>query len=110
MDELKNMIALLKRADFDPTEINTDLHKRVADAIQDGFIMCFDLCMKGRVRDQELSMWKCNVEEVVREIMRDERFKGHHNFSFEASLQYNSERVYGGEANAVVSIQIGQIR
>ena len=51
-----------------------------------------------------------DVEEVVREIMRDERFKGHHNFSFEASLQYNSECVYGGEANAVVSIQIGQIR
>ena len=40
MDELKNMIALLKRADFkfDPTDIDTDLHKRVADAIQDGFI------------------------------------------------------------------------
>jgi len=25
---------------IDPTDINTDLHKRVADAIQDGFIMC----------------------------------------------------------------------
>ena len=34
MDELKDMIALLKRADFDPTVIDTDLHKRVADAIQ----------------------------------------------------------------------------
>ena len=57
-------------------------------------------------------MWLRDVEEVVREIMRDERFnlKGHHNFSFEASLQYNSKCVYGGEANAVVSIQIGQIR
>ena len=36
MDELKDMIALLKRADFDPshpTVIDTDLHKRVADAI-----------------------------------------------------------------------------
>ena len=36
MDELKDMIALLKQADFDPTFIDTDLHKRVADAIQDG--------------------------------------------------------------------------
>ena len=33
MDELKDMIALLKRADFDPTVIDTDLHKRVADDI-----------------------------------------------------------------------------
>ena len=32
MDELKDMIALLKRTDFDPAEIDTDLHKRVADA------------------------------------------------------------------------------
>ena len=43
MDELKNMIALLKRADFDLTEIDTDLHKRVADAIQDGFIRRIDM-------------------------------------------------------------------
>ena len=42
-----------------------------------------------------------DVEEVVREIMRDERFKGHQNFTFEASLQDDGERVYGGEANAV---------
>ena len=43
VDELKDMIALLKRADFDPTDIDTDLHKRVADAIQDGFIRRFDM-------------------------------------------------------------------
>ena len=34
---------LFKQADFDPTEIDTDLHKRVADAIQDGFIRRFDM-------------------------------------------------------------------
>ena len=48
MDELKDMISLLKRADFYPTNIDTDLHKRVAvlllaDAIQDGFIRRFDM-------------------------------------------------------------------
>ena len=41
-------------------------------------------------------MWMQDVEEVVREIMRDERFKGHQNFAFEASLQDDGERVYGG--------------
>ena len=29
VDELKDMIALLKRTDFNPAEIDTDLHKRV---------------------------------------------------------------------------------
>jgi len=32
-DELKDMIALLKREDFDSTDIDTDLHKRVEDAV-----------------------------------------------------------------------------
>ena len=72
MDELKDMIALLKRADFDPTVIDTDLHKRVADAIQDGFIRRFDMRVNSRDGDQDLSMWMRDVEEVVREIMRDD--------------------------------------
>ena len=110
MDELKDMIALLKRADFDPTVIDTDLHKRVADAIQDWFIRRFDMHVNSRDGVQGLSMWMQDVEEVVREIMQDERFKGHQNFTFEASVQDDGERVYGGEANAAVSFQIGQIR
>ena len=32
--------------------------------------------------------------------MRDERFKGHQNFSFEACLHDDGRRVFGGEANA----------
>ena len=110
MDELNNMIALLKRADFDPTDIDTDLHKRVADAIQDGFIRRFDMRVNSRDGDQDLSMWMRDVEEVLREIMCNERFKGHQNFSFEASLEDDSKRVYGGEANVAVSFQIGKIR
>ena len=110
MDELKDMIALLKWADFNPTIIETDLHKRVADAIQDWFIRRFDMRVNSRDGDQDLSMWMRDVEEVVREIMRDERFTGHQKFSFEASLEDNGERVYGGEANEAVSFQIGQIR
>ena len=46
VDELKDMIALLKCADFDPSEIDTDLHKRVTDAIQDGYIKRFDMHVK----------------------------------------------------------------
>jgi hypothetical protein len=61
VDELKDMIALLKRADFDPTDIDTDLHKRVADAIQDGFIRRFDMRVNSRDGDQDLSMWMQDV-------------------------------------------------
>ena len=82
MDELKGMIALLKRTDFDPAEIDTDLHKM---AIQDGYIKRFDMRVNRRDGDQDLSMWMLDIEEVVRKIMGDERFKGHQNFSFEPS-------------------------
>ena len=65
MDELKDMIALLKRTDFDPAEIDTDLHKRVADAIKDGYIKRFDMRVNSRDGDQDLSMWMLDVEKVV---------------------------------------------
>ena len=52
MDELKNMIALLKRTDFDPTDINTDLHKRVVKAIQNGYTRRFDMRVSSRDGDQ----------------------------------------------------------
>ena len=55
MDELKDIIALLKRTDFDPAEIDTDLHKRVADAIQDGYIKRFDMRVNSRDGDQDNS-------------------------------------------------------
>ena len=78
--------------------------------VQNWFIRRFDMRVNSRDGDQGLSMWMRDVEEVVREIMRDERFKGHQKFSFEACLEDDGERVYGGEANAAVSFQIGQIR
>ena len=68
MDELKGMIALLKRTDFDPAEIDTDLHKM---AIQDGYIKRFDMRVNRRDGDQDLSMWMLDIEEVVRKIMGD---------------------------------------
>ena len=62
VDELKDMIALLKWADFDPTNIHTDLHKRVADAIQDEFIRRFDMRVNSRDGDQDLSIIKFHVD------------------------------------------------
>ena len=51
-----------------------------------------------------------NVEEVVREIMGDTRFAGHEHFIFEAAVDEDGQRLYGGEANEGVAFQIGQIR
>ena len=53
VDELKDLIALLQQAEFDPTDVDTDLHKRVSSAIQDGFIKRFDMQVSSRDGNQE---------------------------------------------------------
>ena len=78
--------------------------------MKDGFIKRFDMRVNSRDRDQDLPMWMRDAVEVVREIMRDKRFKGHQDLSFEACPQDDGQRVFGGDANAVVSFQVGQIR
>jgi hypothetical protein len=93
------MIALLQQADFkfDPTDVDTDLHKRVFAAIQDGFIKRFDMRVSRRDSDQDLSMWMLDVEEVVREIMGEKRLAGHQHFKFERCLRDNRQLSDCGE-------------
>ncbi len=50
------------------------------------------------------------LEDVVREIMEDPIFKGNQNFHFEMDLAELGKRLFGGQANAGVSFQIGQLR
>jgi hypothetical protein len=46
----------------------------------------------------------------VREIMEDPIFKGNQNYKFEMDPDKAGKRLYGGEANAGVAFQIGQLR
>ncbi len=50
------------------------------------------------------------MEDVCQEIMEDPLFKGNQNFHFEMDLDKLGESMFGGEANAGVSFQIGQLR
>ena len=106
----KTWLLSWKQGDFNPTNVDTDLHKRVSAAIQDEFINRYDMLVSSRDGEQDLSMWMRDVEEVVREIMGDKRFAGHQHFTFQASVDEDGQRLYGGEANEVVAFQIGQIR
>jgi hypothetical protein len=47
--------------------------------------------------DQDPTMFMREVEDVVREIMEDSRFKGHQHYRFEIQLDPNDgERLWGG--------------
>ena len=101
---------MLRNQDFDSKEVDPDLHKRMQKAVEDGRIKCFDLREGPADGDQDLNMWTRELEDVVREIMEDPVFKGNQNFSFEMDVDKNGKRLFGGEANAGVAFQIGQLR
>ncbi len=111
-EELKKVIALVRSPEFDSKEVDPDLQKRMEKAVLDGRIKCFNM-REGpqlEVGDQDLNLWARELEDVVREISEDPIFKGDQKYSFEIDLDKSGKRLYGGEANAGVAFQIGQIR
>ncbi len=59
---------------------------------------------------QDLNLWTRELVDLVRETMEDPVFKGNQNFSFEMDVDAAGQRLFGGEANAGVAFQIGQLR
>jgi hypothetical protein len=49
------------------------------------------------------------LKRFVREIIGNTHFARHQHFMFEAALDEDGQRLYGGEANEGVAFQIGQI-
>ena len=62
------------------------------------------------LQNPEFDLWLRELEDVVQEIMEDPIFKGNQNFKFELDLDEAVKRLFGGEANAGVAFQIGQLR
>ena len=108
--ELKKVIEMLQNPEFDSKDIDPNLHQRMAKAVDDGRIKCFNLREGAADGDQDLNLWIRVVEDVCREIMEDPLFKGNQNFHFEMDLDALGKRMFGGEADAGVSFQIGQLR
>ena len=108
--ELKKVIAMLQDPEFDSEELDPDLHRRMQKAVADGRIKCFNLREGPADGDQDLNLWTRELEDVIREIMEDPVFKGNQNFSFEMDVDAAGKRLFGGEANAGVAFQIGQLR
>jgi hypothetical protein len=110
LEQLKKVITMLHGPEFDSKEVDPDLHRRMEKAVQDGRIECFNMREGPADGVQDLSFWTCEVDDVVREIMEDPIFKGNQKYLFELDLDEAGKRLYGGEANAGVAFQIGQLR
>jgi hypothetical protein len=101
---------MLRNPDFDSKDLDPDLHKRMNRAVDDGRIKSFNMREGPADGDQDLNLWLRELEDVVREIMEDPIFKGNQNFKFEMDVDELGKRLFGGEANAGVAFQIGQLR
>ena len=62
---------MLQNPQFDSKDIDPNLHQRMAKAVNDGRIKCFNLREGSADGDQDLNLWIREVEDVCREIMED---------------------------------------
>ncbi len=58
--------------------------------------------------DQDLTFWLRALEDVLREILGDERMVGHQEFRFEVSRTEEGELQFGA-SNGAVSFQLAQV-
>ena len=79
-------------------------------AALDGRVKCLNMRKGLADGDQDLDFWTREMEDVVLEIMEDPIFKGNQKYSFEMDLDEAGKRLFGGQANAGVAFQIGQLK
>jgi hypothetical protein len=56
-EELKKVIDMLRRPEFDSAQVNPDLQKRMNKAIEDGRIKYFNMRVSNLDGDQDLNFW-----------------------------------------------------
>jgi hypothetical protein len=110
--ELRALIALLKRLEFKPADIDDDLHQRISKAFYDKMIQSFNISEGSLDGDQDLTMFMREVEDIVRNIMEDSRLKGHQHYRCEMELDpdHRRETLVGWGGQRWRCFQIGQLR
>jgi hypothetical protein len=90
-------------------DVNVDLHKRVAAVIAKGHFTSHNMRESELDGDQDLTLWLRSLEEVLREVLGDERMAGHQHFSFETVVDKESGEREFGPSNSAVSFQLAQV-
>jgi hypothetical protein len=107
--ELKEVIAMLKSPEFNSADVDTNLSDRMNAAIKDKRLKCHKMTESADDGDQDLDFWLRDLEDVLRELISDERLAGHQHFHFEVTKDSDGERVFG-PSNGAMSFQIAQAR
>ncbi len=86
-------IKFIKSADFKvENAINVDVHKRVAAGVAQGHLTSHNIRESDLDGDQDLLFWLRSLEDVLREVLGDERMEGRQLFQFEMSVDEDGHR------------------
>jgi hypothetical protein len=108
--ELKDLIQqVLHHPDFDPQDVDHDMHDRLMRCIEDEDIQVIDLWEEGD-GNQAVLLYKRNVLKVLRELISDERLEGCQHFGFKEYKNANGERILACDANGSLTFQLAQIQ
>ena len=108
--ELKDLIQkVLHHPDFDPGQVDHDMHERLMRAIDEEDILIYDMWEEGDGRN-DCRFYKRPLKKVLQELMADQRLKGHQHFRFKVSYDAKGNRILGGDANGALAFQMAQLR
>lgn len=107
---IKDLIQkVLHHPDFDPAQVDHDMHERLMGAIEQGDLEIIDLWKEGD-GDQDVRLFKRPAGKVLRELIADPRLAGCQHFAFREYKDGSGARIIGGHANGSVTFQLAQIR
>lgn len=79
---IKDLIQkVLHHPDFEPAEVDHDMHERLMGAIEQGDLEIIDLWKEGD-GDQDVRLFKRPAGKVLRELIADPRLAGCQHFAF----------------------------
>lgn len=105
--DIKDLIQdVLHNDNFDADEIDHNMNDLLMHAVADGMAV-HDMWQEGD-GEQDVRFFLRKVEDVVRELVADERLEGCQHFAFKEYKNANGDRILGGHANGSVSFQIAQ--
>jgi len=103
---IKDLIQkVLHHPDFDPDEVDHDMHERLMGAIEEGDLQVIDLKEDGD-GEQDVRLFKRPAGKVLRELLADPRLAGCQHFAFKEYKDSNGVRILGGHANGSVTFQL----
>jgi hypothetical protein len=94
---------LIKQTDFQVEDVNVDLHKHVAAVIARGRFASHNMRESDLDGDQDLTFWSRSLEEVLREVLGDDRMAGRPHFSLKMMINEDSDREFSPSISAFLS-------